>query len=147
MDGSRMDRRHFISTAVGGALAATVVTNAREIAAEDFFQGMFAIITPALIVGAYVERIGFGFVLLFSGLWMLLCYAPVVHWIWGGGMMADGGIFGETGVRDFAGGIVVHETAGIAASAKTNFHVKALCRFDQIPATTLPVQKKIGLSS
>ena len=54
------------------------------------FQMTFAIITPALIVGAYVERIGFGFVLLFSGLWMLLCYAPVVHWIWGGGMMADG---------------------------------------------------------
>jgi len=79
------------------------------------FQMTFAIITPALIVGAYVERIGFGFVLLFSGLWMLLCYAPVVHWIWGGGMLADGGIFGEVGVRDFAGGIVVHETAGLAA--------------------------------
>ncbi len=79
------------------------------------FQMTFAIITPALIVGAYVERIGFGFMLLFSGLWMLLCYAPVVHWIWGGGMLSDGGIFGEVGVRDFAGGIVVHETAGIAA--------------------------------
>lgn len=79
------------------------------------FQMTFAIITPALIVGAYVERIGFGFVLLFSGLWMLLCYAPVVHWVWGGGMLADGGIFGETGVKDFAGGIVVHETAGLAA--------------------------------
>ncbi|WGW03125.1 ammonium transporter [Tropicibacter oceani] len=79
------------------------------------FQMTFAIITPALIVGAYVERIGFGFVLLFSGLWMLLCYAPVTHWIWGGGFLSDGGIFGETGVRDFAGGIVVHETAGLAA--------------------------------
>ena len=79
------------------------------------FQMTFAIITPALIVGAYVERIGFGFVLLFSALWMLICYAPVTHWIWGGGMLSDGGIFGETGVRDFAGGIVVHETAGIAA--------------------------------
>ncbi len=79
------------------------------------FQMTFAIITPALIVGAYVERISFGFVLTFSGLWMLLCYAPVVHWIWGGGMLADGGIFGETGARDFAGGIVVHETAGLAA--------------------------------
>ena len=79
------------------------------------FQMTFAIITPALIVGAYVERAGFGFVLVFSGLWMLLCYAPVVHWIWGGGMLADGGIFGETGTRDFAGGIVVHETAGLAA--------------------------------
>lgn len=79
------------------------------------FQMTFAIITPALIVGAYVERVGFGFVLLFSGLWMLVVYAPVVHWIWGGGAMADGGIFGEMGTRDFAGGIVVHETAGLAA--------------------------------
>lgn len=79
------------------------------------FQMTFAIITPALIVGAYVERVGFGFVLTFSGLWMLLCYAPVVHWIWGGGMLSDGGIFGDIGVRDFAGGIVVHETAGLAA--------------------------------
>ncbi|WP_424833495.1 ammonium transporter [Ruegeria sp.] len=79
------------------------------------FQMTFAIITPALIVGAYVERVGFGFVLTFSALWMLLCYAPVVHWIWGGGMLSDGGILGEIGVRDFAGGIVVHETAGLAA--------------------------------
>ena len=79
------------------------------------FQMTFAIITPALIVGTYVERINFAFVLLFSTLWMLLCYAPVVHWIWGGGMLSDGGIFGETGARDFAGGIVVHQTAGLAA--------------------------------
>lgn len=79
------------------------------------FQMTFAIITPALIVGAYVERIGFAFVLALSGLWMLLCYAPVVHWIWGGGFLSAGGIFGEVGVFDFAGGIVVHETAGIAA--------------------------------
>ena len=79
------------------------------------FQMTFAIITPALIVGAYVERAKFSFVLAFSGLWMLICYAPVVHWIWGGGMLSDGGIFGEVGVRDFAGGIVVHQTAGIAA--------------------------------
>lgn len=79
------------------------------------FQMTFAIITPALIVGAYVERIGFAFVLIFSGLWMLVCYAPVAHWIWGGGFLSDGGIFGTLGVRDFAGGIVVHETAGLAA--------------------------------
>ncbi|RUS60379.1 ammonium transporter [Pseudorhodobacter sp. E13] len=79
------------------------------------FQMTFAIITPALIVGAYVERVGFGFVIGFSALWMLICYAPVAHWIWGGGMMADGGIFGAVGVKDFAGGIVVHETAGLAA--------------------------------
>lgn len=79
------------------------------------FQMTFAIITPALIVGAYVERVGFGFVLLFSALWMLVVYAPVTHWVWGGGFLADGGIFGEIGTRDFAGGIVVHETAGLAA--------------------------------
>ena len=78
------------------------------------FQMTFAIITPALIVGAYVERIGFGFVLLFSSLWMLICYAPVVHWVWGGGLLANGMLF-EEAVMDFAGGIVVHETAGLAA--------------------------------
>ena len=80
------------------------------------FQMTFAIITPALIVGAYVERVGYGFVMVFSGLWMLLCYAPVAHWIWGGGLLAGGenGLFDEA-VKDFAGGIVVHETAGIAA--------------------------------
>jgi ammonium transporter, Amt family len=79
------------------------------------YQMTFAIITPALIIGAYVERVGFGFVILFSALWTLLVYVPVAHWIWGGGMMADGGIFGAVGTRDFAGGIVVHETAGLAA--------------------------------
>jgi Amt family ammonium transporter len=79
------------------------------------FQMTFAIITPALIVGAYVERITFGWVLGFSTLWMLFVYAPVTHWVWGGGMLGDGGIFGATGVKDFAGGIVVHETAGLAA--------------------------------
>ncbi len=79
------------------------------------FQMTFAIIIPALIVGAYAERVGFGFVLLFSGFWMLVVYAPVAHWIWGGGMLSDGGIFGAVGVRDFAGGIVVLETTGLAA--------------------------------
>jgi Amt family ammonium transporter len=79
------------------------------------FQMTFAIITPALFLGAFAERVNFAFVLLFSGLWMLLVYAPVAHWIWGGGFLPDGGIFGETGTRDLAGGIVVHETAGLAA--------------------------------
>ena len=78
------------------------------------FQMTFAIITPALIVGAYVERITFSFVILFSSIWMLTVYAPVVHWIWGGGLLSEGKIF-EIGVYDFAGGIVVHETAGLAA--------------------------------
>ena len=73
------------------------------------FQMTFAIITPALIVGAYVERIRIGAVLLFSGLWLVLVYAPVAHWVWGGGFLA------ARGVMDFAGGIVVHLTAGLSA--------------------------------
>lgn len=73
------------------------------------FQATFAIITPALIVGAYVERIKFAAVLVFSGIWLLVVYAPVTHWVWGGGWLAD------MGVMDFAGGIVVHVTAGISA--------------------------------
>lgn len=73
------------------------------------FQMTFAIITPALVVGAYVERIRFSAVLLFSGAWLLLVYAPVAHWIWGGGWLA------ELGVQDFAGGLVVHANCGIAA--------------------------------
>lgn len=79
------------------------------------FQMTFAVITPALFLGAFAERASFGFVLLFSALWMLVVYAPVTHWIWGGGFLADGGIFGAVGAKDFAGGIVVHETAGLAA--------------------------------
>jgi Amt family ammonium transporter len=73
------------------------------------FQMTFAIITPALIVGAFVERIRFSAVMLFSALWLLLVYAPVTHWVWGGGWLA------EMGAKDFAGGIVVHVTAGVAA--------------------------------
>ena len=73
------------------------------------FQMTFAIITPALIVGAYPERIKFSFVIAFSFLWILFVYAPVTHWIWGGGWLA------EMGVLDFAGGLVVHLTAGSTA--------------------------------
>ncbi len=73
------------------------------------FQMTFAIITPALIVGAYVERIKFSAVLLISGLWLIIVYAPVCHWVWGGGFLAD------MGVMDFAGGLVVHATAGTSA--------------------------------
>ena len=74
------------------------------------FQMTFAIITPALIVGAYPERIKFSFVAVFSLLWVILIYAPIVHWIW-----AEGGWLYEMGIRDFAGGLVVHLTAGITA--------------------------------
>ena len=73
------------------------------------FQMTFAIITPALIVGAYPERVRFSFVLAFSSVWLLVVYAPVTHWVWGGGWLA------ERGVMDFAGGIVVHATAGVSA--------------------------------
>ena len=73
------------------------------------FQTTFAVITPGLIVGAYVERIRFASVLVFSGLWLLCVYAPVTHWIWGGGWLA------RMGVMDFAGGLVVHATAGASA--------------------------------
>ncbi len=73
------------------------------------FQMTFAIITPALIVGAFVERVKFIAVLLFSFLWLILVYAPVTHWIWGGGWLA------EMGAQDFAGGLVVHLNCGISA--------------------------------
>ena len=72
------------------------------------FQMTFAIITPALIVGAYAERVNFAAVLAFSGLWLLLVYAPVAHWVWGGGWLST------MGLLDFAGGTVVHINAGIA---------------------------------
>jgi Amt family ammonium transporter len=75
------------------------------------YQMTFAIITPALIVGAFPERVRFGWLMLFSGLWLVLVYAPVAHWLWDGGWLA------QYGARDFAGGIVVHTTAGMAALA------------------------------
>ncbi len=74
------------------------------------FQMTFAVITPALIVGAYVERMKFGAVLLFSALWLLVVYAPVTHWIWSG----NGWLY-QAGLLDFAGGLVVHLTAGSSA--------------------------------
>ncbi|MDE0350821.1 MAG: ammonia channel protein, partial [Gammaproteobacteria bacterium] len=73
------------------------------------FQLTFAIITVALIVGGFAERMRFSSVLLFSTLWVLLVYAPICHWVWGGGWL------GELGLLDFAGGTVVHITAGTAA--------------------------------
>jgi len=73
------------------------------------FQMTFVIITPALIVGAFAERMKFSSVMVFSLFWILLVYAPVCHWVWGGGWLA------EKGLLDFAGGTVVHITAGVAA--------------------------------
>ncbi len=75
------------------------------------FQCMFAVITPALITGAFAERMKFGPFLLFSALWLLAIYCPMAHWVWGGGWMA------EMGALDFAGGAVVHMSSGAAALA------------------------------
>ncbi len=73
------------------------------------FQMTFAIITPALIIGGFAERMKFSSMLLFSALWLILVYAPVTHWVWGGGWLSTMGLY------DFAGGTVVHITAGVAA--------------------------------
>ena len=73
------------------------------------FQLTFAIITPALVIGAFAERMRFSAVLWFTGLWLMLVYVPVTHWVWGGGWLA------KLGVMDFAGGTVVHVNAGVAA--------------------------------
>ena len=75
----------------------------------QMFQLTFAIITPALIVGAFAERMKFSAMLWFMGIWVTVVYAPIAHWVWGGGWL------GEMGVLDFAGGTVVHINAGVAA--------------------------------
>jgi Amt family ammonium transporter len=88
---------------------ATSVNGTIPEAAFMMFQLTFAAITPALVIGGYAERIRFSAVLWFSALWVLLVYVPVTHWVWGGGWLA------KFGVMDFAGGIVVHVNAGMAA--------------------------------
>ena len=100
-----------------GSLDAAFLTSAREQlvppglpdAAFALFQMTFAIITPALIIGAFTERVRFSFVILFSAIWLVVVYIPVAHWVWGGGWLA------AMGTMDFAGGIVVHTTAGVSA--------------------------------
>ncbi len=101
---------------LGGAAKVLMLDLGTETLAGDIpetvffmFQMTFAIITPALIVGGFAERMRFSAMLWFSGLWLLLVYVPVCHWIWGGGWLAD------MGVKDFAGGIVIHVNAGVAA--------------------------------
>jgi Amt family ammonium transporter len=86
-------------------------TMAGDIPASLFaiFQMTFAVITPALIVGGFAERMRFSAMLLFCSVWMLVVYAPVCHWVWGGGWL------GQMGLQDFAGGTVVHITAAVAA--------------------------------
>ena len=73
------------------------------------FQMTFAIITPALIIGAFAERMKFSAVVLFSAFWLILVYVPIAHWVWGGGWL------GQMGIYDFAGGVVVHISAGVAS--------------------------------
>jgi len=79
------------------------------------YQGMFAVITPALMTGAFADRIRFGPYLVFIALWLLIVYCPFVHWIWG-----PNGWLANWGVKDFAGGIVVHTTAGFSSLAAIN---------------------------
>jgi Amt family ammonium transporter len=92
------------------------------------FQLTFAIITPALIIGAFAERVGFAAMLVFMGLWSLVVYVPVAHWMWGGGWLQ------KMGALDYAGGIVVHVTAGIAGLV-TCFYVG---RRKGYPTTPMP---------
>ncbi len=92
-----------------GGIAEDTVSGSIPESVFALFQMTFAVITPALIVGGFAERMKFSAVLIFSTLWLLIVYAPVTHWIWGGGWL------GEMGVMDFAGGLVVHLTAGAAA--------------------------------
>ena len=95
------------------------------------YQMMFAIITPALITGAFVNRVSFKGYLIFLVLWQLFVYYPFVHMIWGGGIMA------EWGILDFAGGIVVHATAGFAALASVIYVGKRQDR--QSPPNSIPL--------
>ncbi|WP_420887112.1 ammonium transporter [Candidatus Competibacter phosphatis] len=92
------------------------------------FQLTFAIITPALVVGGFAERMKFSTMLLFSVLWLILVYAPVAHWVWGGGWLQ------QMGLLDFAGGTVVHITAGVAALVSA----LVLGRRHGFPGTAMP---------
>jgi Amt family ammonium transporter len=92
------------------------------------FQMTFAIITPALIIGGFAERMRFAAMLLFSALWLILVYVPVTHWVWGGGWL------GQIGFRDYAGGAVVHVNAGVAALVAA----LVLGRRDGFPTTPMP---------
>ncbi|MFT7652459.1 MAG: Amt family ammonium transporter [Limisphaerales bacterium] len=94
----------FMANISEGSLSGTIPESSFAL-----FQMTFAIITPALIIGSFAERMRFSAVVIFSAAWLLLVYAPICHWVWGGGWLSD------LGVKDFAGGIVVHITAGVAA--------------------------------
>ena len=95
--------RAFLAGMESGSLSGTIPESVFMT-----FQMTFAIITPALITGAFADRMKFSSMLWFLGLWMVLVYAPICHWVWGGGFL------GDDGVLDFAGGTVVHINAGVA---------------------------------
>lgn len=99
-----------LSRAFGNGLLGSTHELAKTVPENVFlmYQATFAVITPAIIAGAFAERMKFSALLLFSGLWLLVVYAPVAHWVWGGGFL------GSAGVLDFAGGTVVHINAGVA---------------------------------
>ncbi len=101
------DLDKFLLMGVGRETAASGTTIPETV--FFMFQMTFAIITPALFIGAFAERMRFGPVLVLTALWVLLVYVPVAHWVWGGGWLAS------RGVLDYAGGLVVHLTAGISA--------------------------------
>ena len=102
------------------------------------FQMTFAIITPALVVGAYVERIKFISVMMITILWLIIVYAPVTHWIWGGGWLAN------MGVLDFAGGLVVHTTAGVSALVIVYYLGSRIGFPNQVQPPHSPVLAMIG---
>ncbi|MBV8851271.1 MAG: ammonium transporter [Methylobacteriaceae bacterium] len=99
---------NFSKSFLAGLDPAVAPSNLPEIVVA-VFQMTFAIITPALIIGAFPERVTFPFVLAFTALWLIIVYIPVAHWVWGAGWLAS------LGTLDFAGGIVVHTTAGVSA--------------------------------
>jgi len=94
----------FLGNVTRGSLSGTIPESVFVM-----FQMTFAIITPALVVGGFAERMKFSSMMWFSVLWLIVVYLPVCHWVWGGGWL------GEMGVLDFAGGLVVHITAGVGA--------------------------------
>lgn len=111
MGGFVGDLSWFALNGVGASPSADYATTIPQVVFM-VYQCMFAVITPALITGAFAERMRFGPFLVFSLLWAIIVYNPVCHWIWG-----VGGWLGSKGVLDFAGGLVVHLTSGAAALA------------------------------
>lgn len=103
------DFRYFCLEGVEGATAPLAPNLPHTVYVA--FQCMFAVLTVALVSGAYAERMKFSAMLLFSGLWLFLAYVPMAHWVWGGGWLA------EMGALDFAGGAVVHMASGAGALA------------------------------